>query len=108
LEEGTPKASNSGKETPHHAQHHGDATNFRGRRPVEHTHARAVEAQTPAGGIAQPLGAVSQTQTQPNTEGWVNARLRPSLRGLHIPAACSDWRIVAIMPHLPIVLSSDG
>ena len=28
-------------------------------------------------------------------------------RRLHILAACSDWRIVA-MPHLPIVLSSDG
>jgi hypothetical protein len=37
----------------------------------------------------------------------MNARSRPSSRRLHILAACSDWRIVA-MPHLPIVLSSDG
>jgi hypothetical protein len=62
---------------------------------------------TPAGGIAQPLGAVSKTQTQRGTEGSMNARSRPSPRRLHILAACSDWRIVA-MPHLPIVLSSDG
>jgi hypothetical protein len=68
---------------------------------------RAFKARTPAGGIAQPLGAVSKTQTQPSTEGSMNARSRPSPRGLHILAACSDWRIVA-MPHLPIVLSSDG
>ena len=71
------------------------------------THTHAVAAQPPAGGIAQPLGAVSKTQTQAGTEGSMNARSRPSSRGLHIPAACSDWRIVAML-HLPIVLSSDG
>jgi hypothetical protein len=58
-------------------------------------------------GIAQPLGAASKTQTRYNTEGSMNAVLPPS-HGLHVPAACSAWWIVAIMPHLPIVQSSDG